>query len=168
MTHQPPMRRLSNAPRSWRADPWLAPYAAIIRQRDEYIADRRQAMTEGKNLLDWADYHDRYGLHQVQDKWRFREWLPNADAVWLVGDFSDWERTGAFACIQSGKAIGKRGWRRGFAARRPVSPARLLAGGGSADSSLRPPSRANTTDLWRSDVVFNAQVWRPPAVCMAA
>ena len=163
MTHQPPMRRLSNAPRSWRADPWLAPYAAIIRQRDEYIADRRQAMTEGKNLLDWADYHDRYGLHQVQDKWRFREWLPNADAVWLVGDFSDWERLERFRL----HPVGQGDWeaRLEATALQHGDQYRLHVcwpGG----EGLRIPACArrvvrNTTDLWRSDVVFNAQVWQP-------
>ena len=158
------MRRLSNAPRSWRTDPWLAPYAAIIRRRDEYIAGRRQAMTGGKNLLDWADCHWRYGLHRDGGQWRFLEWLPNADAVWLVGDFSGWQRQDRLRL----HPIGQGDWeaRLDAEAMHHGDQYRLHVcwpGG----EGLRIPACArrvvrSTTDLWRSDVVFNAQVWQPP------
>lgn len=33
------------------------------------------------------------GLHEEDGKYVFRVWAPNAQKVWLVGDFNDWENT---------------------------------------------------------------------------
>ena len=54
-----------------------------------------------KNTNDMAKYlflegtnyraYDYLGAHREKDGYRFRVWAPNADAVYLVGDFNDWD-----------------------------------------------------------------------------
>jgi len=73
-------------------DPYLLPYAEIIRRRAE-LADRREAdLSQGPGkLAEFACAHEYYGLHRTDSGWVFREWAPNATALWLVGDFSSWQ-----------------------------------------------------------------------------
>ena len=70
-------------------DPCLAPYAEAVRGRAAH-ADRTARRLAGsiRNLADWASAHEYYGLHRTADGWTFREWAPNASAIWLKGDFS--------------------------------------------------------------------------------
>ena len=54
-----------------------------------------------KNTNDMAKYlflegtnyraYDYLGAHREKDGYRFRVWAPNADAVYLVGDFNNWD-----------------------------------------------------------------------------
>ncbi|MBR4779228.1 MAG: 1,4-alpha-glucan-branching enzyme, partial [Bacteroidaceae bacterium] len=76
-------------------DPWLKPYADAIEGRYDYYEERLKALTEkGKRTLtDFANGHNWYGLHRTADGgWVFREWAPNATAIWLIGDFNGWQR----------------------------------------------------------------------------
>ena len=40
---------------------------------------------------DFASGYDYYGLHKLSRGWVFREWAPNATAIYLVGDFNNWQ-----------------------------------------------------------------------------
>ena len=76
-------------------DPWLTPYADAIEGRYNYYEERLQTLTERgqRTLTDFANGHNWYGLHRTAEGgWVFREWAPNATAIWLVGDFNDWQR----------------------------------------------------------------------------
>jgi len=84
-------------------DPYLAPYAEVIRARARR-ADACSARLTGSRrasaarLADWARAHDYYGLHVLPSgDWVFRERAPHATAIWLVGDFSHWKLKRAFA-----------------------------------------------------------------------
>ncbi|MEN8680134.1 MAG: alpha-amylase family glycosyl hydrolase, partial [Akkermansiaceae bacterium] len=70
-------------------DPWLAPYARMIRDRTARFEGR---LAEFGSLLDFATSHQRLGLHREGDFWVFREWAPRARALFLTGDFCDWSR----------------------------------------------------------------------------
>ncbi len=72
-------------------DPYLMPYRAAIEGRYNYALAIEQALTNGQKLKDIANGHHYFGLHKTTDGWVFREWLPNATAVYLVGDFNSWE-----------------------------------------------------------------------------
>ena len=37
-----------------------------------------------------------YGMHRSAEGWIFREWAPHATAIYLVGDFSDWQKKEEF------------------------------------------------------------------------
>jgi len=78
-------------------DPYLAPYAEIIRKRADAAARRAAQLATGPgSLAEFACAHEYYGLHRSNDGWVFREWAPNATAIWLVGDFCGWTVCDAF------------------------------------------------------------------------
>jgi 1,4-alpha-glucan branching enzyme len=43
-----------------------------------------------------GDYH-YFGLQRHPDGWVFREWAPNAQAIYLVGTFNAWREDRAYA-----------------------------------------------------------------------
>jgi 1,4-alpha-glucan branching enzyme len=79
-------------------DPWLKPYLPKITVRNNYVYKREKDLTGGKgNLTDFAAGHLYYGVHKEKDGWVFREWAPNATAIYLIGDFSGWKKKGEYA-----------------------------------------------------------------------
>lgn len=80
-------------------DPWLEPFHDQIRQRADHIQYMENRLTGDGNisLNTFANAHEYYGLHLRDGKWIFREWAPNATAIFLVGDFSGWEQRDAYA-----------------------------------------------------------------------
>jgi 1,4-alpha-glucan branching enzyme len=78
-------------------DPYLAPYAEIIRKRAALAEGRAATLAKGPgSLSEFACAHEYYGLHRTSSGWVFREWAPNATAMWLVGDFSGWQVTDTY------------------------------------------------------------------------
>ncbi len=83
------------------SDPYLVPFADAIQHRANHANYVEQKLTEGCiSLSDFASAHEYYGLHRTETGWIFREWAPNATAIFLVGDFSNWERHDAFALMR--------------------------------------------------------------------
>ena len=76
-------------------DGYLAPYEDAIRGRHDHAVWKLNQLTrDGKSTLeDFASGYDYYGLHKLSRGWVFREWAPNATAIYLVGDFSNWEES---------------------------------------------------------------------------
>ena len=98
-------------------DPFLLPYAEAIRGRAQRADDRLAELTNGQSLVDWANAHQFYGLHFKPgrpSRWVFREWLPNATSVWLVGDFNGWKTDLAFELF---RRPGSDVWERTFKAK---------------------------------------------------
>lgn len=78
-------------------DPYLAPFAEIIHKRAALAEQRADELSRGPgSLAEFACAHEYYGLHKTDDGWVFREWAPNAAAIWLVGDFSEWQARDEF------------------------------------------------------------------------
>ncbi len=76
-----------------KSDPWLAPYANAIVGRYEYFESVEKKLTgEGTSLSDFATGYLYFGLHRLPDGWVFREWAPNASAIFMIGDFNNWQR----------------------------------------------------------------------------
>jgi len=81
-----------------KSDPYLAPYHDIIYRRLKKIAQTRQQLTGGRaSLADFASGHEYFGLHFKDKQWVFREWAPNATAVFLIGEMSGWQERKEFA-----------------------------------------------------------------------
>ena len=79
-------------------DPLLKPYAEELEKRAYHTTYMEERVTEGKvSLEDFANGHEYFGLHLREDQWIFREWAPNATALYLIGEFSDWEVDDAYA-----------------------------------------------------------------------
>ena len=82
-----------------RDDPWLTPYLPDLdRRRDKAAALEFRLTDNGRlSLEEFSLGHRHYGLHRTGDGWVFREWAPFATAMFLAGDFSNWEQRQAFA-----------------------------------------------------------------------
>ena len=90
-----------------RHDPWLEPYSEAIKGRHE-DAVRKEAELVGKggNLVDFANAHQYFGLHKTKTGWVFREWAPNATAIYLIGTFNGWKESDEYKL----KPIGNGAW----------------------------------------------------------
>jgi 1,4-alpha-glucan branching enzyme len=74
------------------SDSYLKPYSNQIRQRLEHIEETEHRLTLGKmSLAEFASGHEYFGLHFQRGEWIFREWAPNATAIYLIGDMSKWQ-----------------------------------------------------------------------------
>lgn len=79
-------------------DGYLEPYEEAIRGRHEhYLWKLNQLTQSGKiALTDFANGYAYYGLHPTPNGWVFREWAPNAERIFLVGDFNEWTETESY------------------------------------------------------------------------
>jgi 1,4-alpha-glucan branching enzyme len=72
-------------------DDYLKPYFNAIRQRLDKADSLEKSLTGKLSIEDFASGHEYYGLHKKNNTWIFREWAPNATAIFLVADFNNWE-----------------------------------------------------------------------------
>jgi 1,4-alpha-glucan branching enzyme len=142
-------------------DPLLIPYSGHLQQRLESIDETEARLTGGQiSLNDFASGHEYFGLHFRNNEWVFREWAPNADAIFLVGDITDWKERKAFALDK----IDPDGvWEIRLPAdrltHRDLYRLRIHWPGGSGD---RIPVYARRVVQDPDTLIFSAQVWRPP------
>jgi 1,4-alpha-glucan branching enzyme len=75
------------------SDSWLTPYSDAINGRFKYFESvEKKLVPEGQTLSDFASGYLYFGLHRTTDGWVFREWAPNATAIYIVGDFNNWQK----------------------------------------------------------------------------
>lgn len=79
-------------------DLWLKPYEEIIEARYHYAHQKEAALTNGgkMSLSEFACGHLYFGFHKTERSWVFREWAPNATAIYMVGTFNDWQKRDEF------------------------------------------------------------------------
>ena len=78
------------------ADEWLQPVADKIWDRHERYLQRMQAIEEqASTIVDYANGYRYYGWQwdDTLEGWWVREWLPEAEDVFIFGDFNSWQRT---------------------------------------------------------------------------
>ena len=81
-----------------KADPILQPYKESIQHRIKQLIDTERRITGGRTgLAQFASGHEYYGMHCRDGRWIFREWAPNATAIFLKGDFSQWRTQERFS-----------------------------------------------------------------------
>ena len=142
------------------SDPYLKPYENALLRRIQKVQETEAWLTQGKmSLEDVASGHEYFGLHLKNGQWIFREWAPNATAIYLIGDMTDWQEQKAFAL----ERINDQGvWeiRLDAGAMRHGDQYRLGMhwAGGSGD---RIPAYARRVVQDPATLIFNAQVWRP-------
>jgi len=81
-------------------DPWLEPYNGVLLHRHQRTMQKILDLTDGTGkLIDFSNGHLYFGLHRTPDGWVFREWAPNAIAIYLLGDFNQWKKSTAYKLI---------------------------------------------------------------------
>ncbi|MDR1225117.1 MAG: alpha amylase C-terminal domain-containing protein [Tannerella sp.] len=75
-------------------DPWLKPYSNAIEGRHSFVVEKEKEITQNgiQSLSGFSSGYLYFGLHRQKNGWVFREWAPNATAIYLVGTFNGWEK----------------------------------------------------------------------------
>ena len=82
----------------YETDPWLGPFKDAIDARHRRILETRKHIAGDGLLKDAVNNHMYYGLHRCADgSWVFREFAPNANKIYLIGEGNNWKRTDAYA-----------------------------------------------------------------------
>ncbi len=84
-------------PKLVKNDAWLKPYKKIIKARlDNCLKKELQLSGKDGDLKSFANGHLFFGLHKTSGSWIFREWAPNAEKIYLIGDFNQWTEKEAY------------------------------------------------------------------------
>ena len=87
-------------------DSWLEPYASAIEGRYRYFLQREKELTKDcGSLSNFATGYLYFGLHKLKNGWVLREWAPNATAMFLIGDFNNWQKTEDFELSAIGNGV---------------------------------------------------------------
>lgn len=82
----------------WVEDSYLQPFKNEIKRRFQQIAIKKQEIAGyGNTLTSAINSHLYYGVHKTPESWIFREWAPNATALYLIGDINNWKKDEGFA-----------------------------------------------------------------------
>ncbi len=141
-------------------DPWLEPYADAINGRHNDVINVEQRLTqESGSLSEFANAHRYFGLHKYDDgQWVFREWAPNATAITLVGDFSNWEKRPEYALKPLGNGVWKGVFPTDALSHEQLFKMLVEWPGGQGE---RIPAYATRVIQDDNTKIFSAQVWDP-------
>jgi 1,4-alpha-glucan branching enzyme len=150
MPHQSTRTRLTN-------DPYLQQYLPVLRRRQQRVQAWKERL--GRSLNAFAAAHEYYGMHRSADGWVFREWAPNAQRIYLLGECNDWRTDDAYALTRTND---KGDWElhldRDTVWHGMLYKLRVVWEGGSGE---RLPAYARRAVQDPHTSIFNAQVWRP-------
>ncbi len=140
-------------------DPYLTPYTDALVGRAEHTRQMIEQLSGSGSLADFASGHEYYGLHKTDSHWIFRDWAPNATAITLIGDFSNWQRDKRFDLCRL-NANGDWEIRLPHYLLRHGMHYRLLMqwNGGEGE---RIPAYARRVVQDPNTKIFSAQVWQP-------
>ncbi len=143
----------------WQADPYLEPFRKTIWKRHEKaVLKEHELRGHHDTLANAVNGYLFYGLHRTAEGWVFREWAPNATAIYLIGDFNNWEKNPDFAL----QPIGGGNWeiRPPAKALHHLDIYKLIVEwpGGEGE---RIPSFATRAVQDEQTKIFSAQVWQP-------
>jgi 1,4-alpha-glucan branching enzyme len=142
------------------SDPYLKPYESDLKRRLTRIAETEKMLTGNKiSLADFSSGHEYFGLHFYRNEWIFREWAPNADAIYLIGDMTNWQEKKRFSL----ERINNEGmWEIRLPAdamgHEDLYRLRIHWPGGQGD---RLPAYSRRVVQDPDTLIFNAQVWFP-------
>ena len=143
------------------SDPYLSPHASVIERRLHSICERQKQLAGRKSLENIALAHCYLGLHKTKQGWVFREWAPNASEIFLIGNQTDWKPQSAYALNRTTpNGVWEISLPRQAFAHGDVYRLRMRWPGGEGD---RIPAYARRVVQDAQTLIFNAQVWEPPA-----
>ena len=140
-------------------DKLLRPFAGIIEKRHrQVLAMEREFTYRTTRLSDSCNSYLYYGLHRTNEGWVFREWAPNATAIYLLGEFNEWRKHPDYALTK----VGDGNWEIKLPqeALEHQMLYRLLVewNGGSGE---RLPSHVRRVIQDEYTKIYSAQVWDP-------
>ncbi|MFM2292982.1 MAG: hypothetical protein RIS29_2795 [Bacteroidota bacterium] len=143
-----------------KSDPLLAPYAGAINGRYNYFLSVEKKLTggEGQTLSNFATGYLYFGLHRLTDGWVFREWAPNATAIFLIGDFNNWQRHPDYQLKKMQNGIWEIRLPEFAIAHSQLYKLLIEWEGGSGE---RVPAWARRVVQDDATKIFSAQVWSP-------
>jgi 1,4-alpha-glucan branching enzyme len=140
-------------------DPSLKFYERIIQNRLQRTLIKAFDFTHGKKKLsDCFNGHLYYGLHQTETGWTFREWAPNATNMWMVGDFSDWQRIDEFKLKQIENGNWELSLPKNAVKHGDLYKLHIEWNGGSGE---RLPTHVKRVVQDEQSKIFCAEVWNP-------
>jgi len=78
-------------------DSYLEPFASTIVRRLQVAREKEKELLNGQSLSEFAQGHQWYGLHRINNEWILRDWAPNATAIYLIGEFNNWQEMADYA-----------------------------------------------------------------------
>lgn len=141
-------------------DPSLKPYRSAISGRHNYALERESELlgTDNRTLSDFASGYLYFGLHKVKRSWIFREWAPNATAIYLIGNFSDWKPKEKYRLTRLDNDIWEIKVSDRVLRHQDLYKLYVEWNGGSGE---RIPAWANRVVQDEQTKIFSAQVWQP-------
>lgn len=141
-------------------DPWLEPYRAAIEGRYQYFVQKEKELTQkgSISLSDFASGYLYFGLHTTQQGWVFREWAPNAQAVYLIGDFNNWQEQDAYRLQAIGQGVWEIHLPQEALRHEDYYKLKVHWDGGSGE---RIPAWTRRVVQDPNTYIFSAQVWAP-------
>ena len=141
-----------------KSDPWLKPYKEAIKGRYQFAYDTEKKLIGSGTLSDFACGHLYFGLHKTEDGWCFREWAPNASAIYLIGDFNKWTKKAEFALSNIGNGVWEIRLPENVLQHQQLYKMLVEWKGGSGE---RIPAWATRVVQDERTKIFSAQVWCP-------
>jgi len=140
-------------------DPWLEPYKAAIEGRYQYALEKEKELTEGNQTLsEMASGHLYFGLHKTASGWVFREWAPNATAVYLIGTFNDWQKDPHYSLRRLAGGVWEKDFSEEMLHHEDLFKLLIEWEGGSGE---RIPAWIRRVVQDSETKIFSAQVWCP-------
>lgn len=140
-------------------DPYLLPYKEVIDSRHEAILEMREKFALDGSLNDGINNHLYYGLHSLADgDWIFREWAPNANRIYIIGEFNNWKRTPSYQLRPTGNGNWEITLPQSFLHHGDLYKLYIEWPGGAGE---RLPSYVTRAVQDPDTKVFCAQVWSP-------
>ena len=140
-------------------DKLLKPFAGIIEKRHQQVlAMEREFTYRTTRLSDKCNSYLYYGLHRTNEGWVFREWAPNATAIYLLGEFNDWRKHPDYALTKVGDGNWEIKLPLGALAHEMLYRLLVEWNGGSGE---RLPSHVRRVIQDEYTKIYSAQVWDP-------
>ncbi|MBP5478726.1 MAG: alpha amylase C-terminal domain-containing protein [Bacteroidaceae bacterium] len=144
-----------------KADSWLEPYEPAIVGRHQHAIDKIAELTQGgkQSLSDFASGYLYFGLHRTDNGgWVLREWAPNANEIFVIVDFNDWQENEKYRM----KRIDNGNWeiklKSGQMKHGDLFKLKIRWNGGEGE---RIPAWINRVVQDNNTKIFSAQVWAP-------
>lgn len=148
-----------NIPDLVKNDPYLKPHLGTINLILSSVEAKEKEICGDKTLDDFANAHLYFGLHKHHDKWVYRDKLPAADKVYLVGDFNNWEINEDFRLYANSNGDFQRDFPLDTFHHLQKYRIFVMRNG---ETAYRVPAFARWVHQDPESLIFNAQVWDPP------